>query len=202
MNKFSVVGIGPGHADYLLPVSLKAVSAADMLIGGSRQLNLFRDMNKKEIVLKGNYEDVFLYIKNNYKNEKIAVLVSGDPGYHSLLKRISDFFSDSEYRVFPGLSSFQLAMTRIGQIWNDAALISLHGKKIDDIAVPVTGRTVFLTDYKNTPKVIADFLLSRGFKGRDVVIAENLSYPNERIRTVKLEEIKEEEYKLCVMIIR
>jgi len=92
-------------------------------------------------------------------------------------------------------------MTRIGKIWDDGDLISLHGKNMEDILNHQLGKMVLLTDYKNTPKAIADYLLSRGFKGRNVIIAENLSYPDERIIQLKMEEIKEEEYKLCVMII-
>jgi cobalt-precorrin-7 (C5)-methyltransferase len=201
LNKFSVVGIGPGHPDYLLPISLQAIENAELLIGGRRHLDLFSRLNKKELELKGNYDEVFSYIKENCPVQKIAVLVSGDPGYHSLLGRISIIFEQSEYTVFPGLSSFQLAMARIGKTWNDVELISLHGKNLEDTLNSQKGKMVLLTDFKNTPKAIADYLLSRGFQGRNVFIAENLSYSNERIIQLKMEEIKEEEYKLCLMII-
>jgi cobalt-precorrin-7 (C5)-methyltransferase len=201
MAEFSVVGIGPGHPDYLLPLSLRAIKEADLLIGGERHLSLFSYLGKEEMILKGNYEAVFAYIQENYVNRKIAVLVSGDPGYHSLLGRISREFSTHEYRVYPGISSFQLAVSRIGGIWNDARLISLHGKKIEEVLQSFQGKLILLTDYKNTPKAIADFLIEKGCRGRVAYIAENLSYREERIRKMKLEEIKEEEYKLCVMII-
>ena len=201
MDRFSVVGIGPGHPDYILPISLKAINKADLLIGGRRHLDLFSYMKKEEITLKSNYNKVFSYIKENYKTKKIAVLVSGDPGYHSLLGRISLQFKTIEYEVFPGLSSFQLAMTRIGKIWNDGELISLHGKKLNETHITDSGKMVFLTDYKNTPRVIAEYLLKRGFKDKKAIIAENLTYPDERIIKIKLEDIIEEEYKLCVMII-
>ena len=202
MGKFAVVGIGPGHPDYLLPVSRRAVEAADLLVGGRRHLDLFSYTGKRELLLKGNYKEVLSYIEENRDREKIAVLVSGDPGYHSLLGMISRKFSRDKYRVYPGLSSFQIAMARIGEIWNDAELISLHGRSLSYLLEVSDKKLVLLTDHKNTPWHIAGYLLDHGYSGKKAIIAENLTYPDELIRDVKLEEIvKEDEYKLCVMII-
>ena len=202
MGKFAVVGIGPGHPDYLLPVSRRAIEAADLLVGGRRHLDLFSYTGKRELLLKGNYKEVLSYIEENRDRAKIAVLVSGDPGYHSLLGMISRKFSRDEYRVYPGLSSFQIAMARIGEIWNDADLISLHGRDISEILNGKRKKLVLLTDHKNTPWEIARYLLHHGYGDRQAVIAENLTYPDERIRRIALEEIvKEDEYRLCVMII-
>ncbi len=202
MGKFAVIGIGPGDPDYILPVSRKAVENADILIGGRRQLDLFSYTEKKELLLKGNYKEVLSYIVKNKDNEKIAVLVSGDPGYHSLLGVISKHFNSDNYRVFPGVSSFQVAMARVGLIWNDSELISLHGRSLSELLERKSHKLVLLTDYKNTPWQIARYLLDHGFKGRTAVIAENLTYPDEQIRTVKLENIEKEEiYKICVMIV-
>lgn len=201
MDRFSVVGIGPGHISYILPVSLAAIDEADLLIGGERHLALFAHKGKETLVLTGDYSSVFPFIRENYKEKKIAVLVSGDPGYHSLLRKISLEFTSGEYSVFPGISSFQLAMSRIGKVWNDAHLISLHGVKIEQVDFPNHQTLIMLTDYKNTPWRIARELLERGFEKRTAYICENLSYDNERIREIRLEQIEEEEYRLCVMII-
>ena len=201
MDRFSVVGIGPGHISYILPVSLAAIDEADILIGGERHLAIFAHKGKKEFVLRGNYSAVFPYIRDKYKENKIAVLVSGDPGYHSLLRKISLEFTSGEYSVFPGISSFQLAMSRIGKVWNEGHLISLHGVRIEEVNFPSQDTLIMLTDYKNTPGCIARELLKRGFKNRTAYTCENLSYDNERVRKMRLEEIEEEEYRLCVMII-
>ena len=164
MAEFTVIGIGPGHPDYILPVSRKATESADLLIGGRRQLDLFSYTGKRELLLKGNYREVLEYIKRNIENEKIAVLVSGDPGYCSLLGMISRNFSSDKYRVYPGLSSFQVAVARIGETWNDADLISLHGRDISEILNGKRKKLVLLTDHKNTPWKIARYLLQHGYE--------------------------------------
>jgi len=200
LPEFAVVGIGPGSRDYMMPLSLRIVEESDLLIGGERQLAMFRYLEKEEICLKGDYGSVFPRIRKECRKKKIALLVSGDPGYHSLLGKVSREFLPEEYKVYPGLSSFQLAMSRIGKCWDQATLISLHGKDLELIDLPLTGSLVMLTDRKNTPHRIAGKLMKGGRKGCFVYIAENLSYENERIRKMKVEDVKEEEYALCVMI--
>lgn len=201
MGTFSVIGIGPGHPDYLLPLSKEAAEEADLLMGAQRHLELFAYADKRQFLLKGNYKEAMDYIKENRCREKIAVLVSGDPGYHSLLGMVSRHFDNSEYKVYPGLSSFQVAMTKTGRIWNDARLISLHGKDIETALDDCSGKMVLLTDKKNTPQRIARHMMFKGQSDRTAIIAENLTYENENIRTVRIGEIKEEEYQICVMII-
>lgn len=201
MNRFSIIGIGPGHREYILPCALSAVEEAQVLVGGERHLALFPDTGKEEILLKGNYGEVLLYVRAHYKDKKIAILVSGDPGYHSLLGKISSEFDSDEYTVVPGISSFQLAMSRIGKVWDNSCLISFHGKSPEEMEIPRKRTLIALTDYRNTPFRISRLLLKRGFENRKVYICENLSYDNESIRVFKLNEIVEEKYKLCVMII-
>ncbi len=50
---FNIVGIGPGHRDYLLPAALAAINSADTLIGGERQLSHFEELKKKAVSLEG-----------------------------------------------------------------------------------------------------------------------------------------------------
>lgn len=185
----------------MVPRSLRAVEEAELLIGGERQLGMFRDLGKGEISLAGDYGSLFPRLREERRNRKVAVLVSGDPGYHSLLGRISREFPPEDYEVYPGVSSFQLAMARIGKTWDGAYLISLHGKDLEGTEIPLAGTLVLLTDGKNTPFRIARELIGRGRTGGVVYVAENLSYENERIVIMKLEEVGEEEYGICVMIV-
>jgi precorrin-6B methylase 1 len=62
---------------------------------------------------------------------------------------------------------------------------------------------VIFTDYKNTPSEVASYLLQHGAKNRKVVVAENLTYPEERILETDLKSLSEKgEFGLCLMIIK
>ncbi len=36
MNVLKVVGLGPGHKDYILPITMNIIENSDLLIGGKK----------------------------------------------------------------------------------------------------------------------------------------------------------------------
>ncbi len=205
MNKVYVIGIGSGTEDYLLPIARKEIEASDCLIGGKRALRLFQDLHKEEVLLEGNFEKVIPYLLKERERRKIAVLVSGDPGLYSFLGTISSALKREEFVVIPGISTVQIAFARIGEAWEDATIISLHGRKRDDLAVRVkeSSKTFLYTDSSFSPEKIAAHLLEKGVENRRAIVMENLTYPNERILDTDLNHITGMEgFGLCVMIIK
>jgi cobalt-precorrin-7 (C5)-methyltransferase len=205
MNKVYIIGIGSGTEDYLLPIARRTIEASDCLIGGKRALRLFQDLHKEEILLEGDFEKVIPYLLKEKERKKIAVLVSGDPGLYSFLRTISRFLKREEYVVIPGISIVQIAFARIGEGWEDATIISLHGRKTDDLAerVKESPKTFLFTDSNYPPEKIAAHLLDKGVENRRAILMENLTYPNERIVDTDLIHITEMEgFGLCVMIIK
>ncbi|OHC12238.1 MAG: precorrin-6y C5,15-methyltransferase (decarboxylating) subunit CbiE, partial [Planctomycetes bacterium RIFOXYD12_FULL_42_12] len=87
--------------------------------------------------------------------------------------------------IIPGISSIQFAFAAIGESWDDACFISLHGRDAEYAQlmknVREHSKVGILTDHKNTPAVIARQLLAGGIRDRQMFICENLSLPEERI---------------------
>jgi cobalt-precorrin-7 (C5)-methyltransferase len=205
MNKVYVIGVGPGTEDYLLPIARREIENSDCLIGGKRALGLFHDLHKEEIPLGGHFEEAIPFIEKNRERKRIALLVSGDPGLYSFLGRLSRVLRREEYVVIPGISAVQVAFARIGEGWEDSKIISLHGRKIGNLATKVkASEKVFLfTDANFPPDEIAAYLLAKGIGNRKAIVLEHLTYPNERIVETDLEHLREmKEFGLCVMIIR
>jgi len=203
-NKVYIIGIGSGTEDYLLPIARREIEASDCLIGGRRALRLFQDLSKEEILLEGDFDQVIPYLLKERERKRIAVLVSGDPGLYSFLRTISLFLKREEYVVIPGISTVQIAFARIGEGWEDATIISLHGRKTKDLAVRVkeSSKTFLFTDPSFSPGKIAAHLLNEGVENRRAIVMENLTYPNERIVDTDLIHIPEMKgFGLCVMII-
>ncbi|MBM4348509.1 MAG: precorrin-6y C5,15-methyltransferase (decarboxylating) subunit CbiE [Deltaproteobacteria bacterium] len=205
MNKVYIIGIGSGTEDYLLPIARREIETSDCLIGGRRALRLFQDLHKEEVLLEGNFEKVIPFLLKEREKKKIAVLVSGDPGLYSFLGQISRVLKREEYVVIPGISALQIAFAKIGEAWEDATVISLHGRKMEDLAMRVKGASkIFLfTDSSFPPGKIAAHLLEKGVENRRAIVMENLTYPNERILDADLNPIAGMEgFGLCVMIIK
>lgn len=210
---FIVAGIGPGESLYRLPAADQAAKEADLLIGGERHLALFHHLGKEELCLAGRIAALPQIIKERRVSQRVTVLVSGDPGYHSLLGLISRNFTPEEYRVIPGISSFQLAAARTGFPWQNDLLLSLHGKvELDWIqkahgALESERRVFFLTDKQHTPRWIAEQLDMQGLSHCDVYLFYRLGHENESLDILTLSELvgkpltKLNKESLCVMII-
>lgn len=115
---------------------------------------------------------------------RVAILMSGDVGFYSGARQVAEAFQGEDVRYFCGISSIAYFASRIPTPWQDAKLLSAHGKELA------------ITNYvKKYPKII---LLAGG--ARDVgalclkliighvgdirvTVGSNLSYPEERIET-------------------
>lgn len=204
-NKVYVIGIGPGETDYLLPAAKREIEKAECLIGAKRVLAQFRYPDKKKIYLDGRYKEVISYIKNNKNRQKIAVLVSGDPGLYSFLGQVQPALKKEEYMVIPGISAMQFAFARIGEGWQDAKIISIHGRKAVNLAKEVknSDKVFLFTDTRFPPQKIAGYLLDNGLENRRAIVFEALSYPNERIVEADLKTLsKKRGFGLCTMLIK
>jgi precorrin-6y C5,15-methyltransferase (decarboxylating) CbiE subunit len=189
-KRFLVVGMGPGHADYMLPEALRAIDEAEVLIGAKRHLADYRKSGKTFFEISGKFSSVLDTIDDERKIKKVAVLVSGDPCLYSFLGMIASRFGSDEYRIVPGLSSFQIACARVGIQWQTAKLLSAHGRGLESLAREVRSadRAVIFTDPKHNPTEIAKLLIHERISCRCWAF-ENISYENERIRSGSLDEI-------------
>ncbi len=193
-----VVGAGPGAREYLAPIARRAIEQAETLIGGSRLLNAFCSPGQKQLSLGADLEPALNYIRENWRRERICVVVSGDPGLFSLLPKVVERIGKEAVRVIPGLSSVQLAFARFCETWENAVILSLHGRNIQADAklsqklirqAKEVPKLALLTEAQFPPHRIADFLLTRGVPNRRTFIAQSLSYPDEKLLSLDLKSL-------------
>lgn len=183
-HKIIVVGIGPGSPDYLPPVAGRAIAAATVLVGSSRALATFAPENCETKVVDRDIGAVLDFIGRRLVQGNVTVLVSGDPGFYSLLAALRAEFAPEDLEVIPGISSVQLAFARLACPWQDAELISLHGREADTarLAYRAGAKLAFLTDGKYRPRQIAALLLELGWPAdARAWLCADLSYPTEQI---------------------
>lgn len=180
MNKVYVLGMGPGHSDYVLPLTQKLIEASDVLVGGERHLMTYTRSGKICFPLRGDLHALVEVIRRERLLKQVAVLLSGDPGFYGMLDFLRRYFTADELQVVPGISAFQYLMAQIGEPWHQAALGSLHGRDCDFRSLIDTHRcTALLTDDKQSAHWLAEQLLA--MNGIEMVVGAELSYPQERI---------------------
>ena len=190
-HEITIVGCGPGGEDYLLPAGLKVIQAADVLAGSPRLLEAFAAETQTQICMKGGVTALLDELTPHVGSKKIAVLVTGDPGLYSLSRNVISRFGREICRVIPGVSSIQTAFARVALDWQDALIISAHGRTPvvepgfaegrDKIAVLAGGEASRKWLYS-----LSDALGDR----YQIVVCSNLTLTNERVEYVSTTELE------------
>lgn len=206
MGKITVLGLGPGSMDYITPAVLHKIQSAEIIIGGKRNIDIIKAFTRGKQI---RYIDQALsylldYIKL-HMDKKIVIVASGDAGFYGILDFIKRNFNEGEIETIAGISSMQYMFSRISESWWDAYITSAHGRESDYIDKLKNYKKIgILTDKKHTPQYIANELLMSGYENAEIIVGENLSYPNERIRKFTVEELlkSNDEFGLNVVVIR
>jgi precorrin-6y C5,15-methyltransferase (decarboxylating) CbiE subunit len=185
-----VVGIGPGSKKYLPPIALEIINKAEVIFGGQRALSLFDELPCEKITIGANIEEILVKIKQRYQKQNVVVLVSGDPGFFSLLNKLREHIADTALNVIPGISSVQLAFARIKRPWHNMRAVSLHGRDFSELEPYLANLPLaILCDKDHPPNLIANFLLKKGVADRQAFIFHDLSCPEEIIISTTLKEM-------------
>ncbi|WP_339223415.1 precorrin-6y C5,15-methyltransferase (decarboxylating) subunit CbiE [Paenibacillus sp. FSL H8-0332] len=204
-NLIYVIGIGEDGAGGLTPDSLSIVNNSEVLLGGERQLNFFSRYRGEKIVLQGGLKPFTDKLEEVWRERRTVVLASGDPFFFGIAGYLVRRFGPEHVEVIPHYSSVQLAFARLGDSWQDAELISLHGRPIQGLAQRIDGKhkIALLTDENNTPAVIAAYLREFGMIEYEAFICERLGGAEEVCRFWTLEEMLTREFSaLNVVILR
>ena len=209
-GKIYIIGIGPGSSEYLTKKALDTVKNSDYTVGSTRAIDLFDDVKNK---IAFNVKDLLDKLEEGVKlacdGNTVSILSTGDPGFSGVLNtvlRLSEEqnFPKDDIEVIPGISSLQLAAARCHIQWDNANVMTFHGREnIEDI-LPVinNGKTTIALPSRKV-KDMAQFLLDNGVEAeRKVVVCERLSYPDEKIVGATLSDIAESEFTyMCIMVI-
>jgi precorrin-6Y C5,15-methyltransferase (decarboxylating) len=104
------------------------------------------------------------------------VLASGDPCYFGIGPLLVERLGRARVEIVPHVSSVALAFARLGIGWQDARVVSAHGRPLDAAIQAARGahKLAVLTDETNTPAVIAGALLEAGAENCDAWVFEHL----------------------------
>ena len=191
-NKMNVVGLGPGNIKYLSTTGIDCVKEAEIVVGSTRQLSDLKTIisEKQEIYILGKLSELISYLKENIE-KKITIIVSGDTGYYSLVPYLSKNLSKDILNIIPNISSYQYLFSKIGENWQNFRLASVHGREFDyvkNIDDEDTAGLVLLTDDIQNPYEVSKNLYNNGIRNITVIVGENLSYDNEKITILKIED--------------
>lgn len=179
-QKISLVGIGMGAEKTLTLEGKKALNEAELLIGAKRMTEAVQKPCQM-VLHEYRSEKIVEYIREHPKYRTVAIALSGDVGFYSGAKKLIDQL-DGNVEVICGISSVVYFMSKIGLSWDDAKIVSAHGRNCNLISLIRHNPKVFsILGTEDGVAVLASRLVYYGMGDVTLYVGENLSYENEKI---------------------
>ncbi|MFI0942518.1 precorrin-6y C5,15-methyltransferase (decarboxylating) subunit CbiE [Streptomyces sp. NPDC021020] len=133
---------------------------------------------------------------------RVVVLASGDPGHFGIVRALGERFGAAALDVRPSVASVAAAFARVGLSWDDAVVVSAHGRALRT-AVHVClahGKAAVLTGPGAGPAEIGA-ALDRAGADRRLVVASRLGSDGESVVAVSPREAAEREWGGAVSVV-
>lgn len=202
-----LIGCGMGNEEMLTVCARKNISEADIILGAKRWVDYFEArMEKRPYYTPGDIipylESISTFsvgekdVKALDKKLKVAVLFSGDTGFYSgaaklyeeLKKAVNEKRINANISIVPGISSVSYLASKLNESWDEARIMSIHGRNdIDNWkseifdAVSTNKRTYILVSKTCDVKSIADLLKEKKLTACIIYAGYQLSYVEEEI---------------------
>ena len=189
-RRIALVGIGMGNPENMTLEAKEACRRADVLIGADRMLKALEDLDKPHYTA---YlpEQILAFLEAHPEYERAAVLLSGDPGFYSGAKKLLECFGQDQVKVYCGISSPVYLCARLGTSWEDAALVSIHGRNQNLADAVRSHRKVFaLVGKEESFRQMCRELTEYGLGQVRIDAGCQLSYPDEKILTGTAESLQ------------
>jgi precorrin-6Y C5,15-methyltransferase (decarboxylating) len=202
-RRITVIGIGMGNEDTLTIGAKKAIDGADLLIGAERMIESVSAGQDSLIEYRPGPAAAYLNEHPEYK--RIAVLVSGDTGFQSAAKKFVETIDASafEIEIMCGISSVSYLCSKTGSFWDDAFLMSAHGRDANIVgAVCRNSKVIVLLDGEKGARAMCEGLADYDMDHVKVTIGQDLGTADERITAGKPSELRDMEFgSLCIAMI-
>ena len=190
-----VVGLGMSPED-LTPRAFEIIREAQVLVGGKRLLGYFPDHPAQKIILGKDLQGVLAQIPALAAEKRVVVLASGDPNFYGVAPLVVNILGANRVVIHPNITAVQAACARLKIAWQDAQIISLHGRGWEslDAALKRAGKMIIYTDPEHTPGAIARLLLERGHGEAQLCVLEDLGQKTERVAWLSPEKARDQEF--------
>lgn len=176
----TLLGIGMGSHKTLTLEGQEAVRKADLIVGAKRMADAVR-LSGQDVFYEYRSKEIAEYLAAHPEYTRVVVALSGDVGFYSGAKKLTELLGpDTE--MICGISSVVYFMSKIGLSWDDARIVSAHGKNCNLVSMIRTNHKVFaILGTGDGVRKLAEKLVFYGMGDVILHVGENLSYDNEKI---------------------
>ncbi|MDO4305655.1 MAG: precorrin-6A reductase [Eubacteriales bacterium] len=188
----TLLGIGMGSRETLTIEGQKALERANLLIGARRMVDSVK-LPHHQTFYEYRSEVIADYIASHPEFKNVVIALSGDVGFYSGAKKLLDLLGE-ETDVICGISSVAYFMAKARLSWDDAKIVSAHGRNCNLVSLIRHHRKVFaILGTTDGVAKLAKKLTDYGMGEVILHVGENLSYENEKIFAAPARELAEYE---------
>ncbi len=163
------------------PEATAALARAERVIGAPRHLRLIPALDGKALIELKHLDEALDALGQH--EGPTAVLASGDPGFFGIVRALRA--RGLAPHVIPAVSSVALAFARIGLDWDDALVLSAHGRDPRQaLAAALAHPKAAILTAPGTARDLATVLLANG---KTVYAAELLGTAEEKVSVLSAE---------------
>ena len=183
-----LLGIGMGSIGTLTLEGREAVRNADLIVGARRMVDAVR-LPGQDFLYEYRSREIAEYLAEHPEYTRVVIALSGDVGFYSGAKKLVELLGP-ETKMICGISSVVYFMSKIGLSWDDAKIVSAHGKTCNLISLIRENRKVFaILGTNDGVRNLAEKLTFYGMGDVILHVGENLSYDNEKILSKQAKEL-------------
>ena len=184
----TLLGIGMGSIGTLTLEGREAVRNADLIVGARRMVDAVR-LPGQDFLYEYRSREIVEYLAEHPEYTRVVIALSGDVGFYSGAKKLVELLGP-ETKMICGISSVVYFMSKIGLSWDDAKIVSAHGKTCNLISLIRENRKVFaILGTNDGVRNLAEKLTFYGMGDVILHVGENLSYDNEKILSKQAKEL-------------
>ena len=217
-----IIGVLDDGEQSLMASCLDSIRQADVIIGGTRTLSLFKHLFSKNTQvhdLTACLGKVPKWVKAaQIKGQAVVVLATGDPLCHGIGSYLIKNLGQEHCTIIPNLSILQLAFARMGLAWQHLHICSVHSRDAGEWEPGAGSEHGFYpllqaacehdliavyTSPENTPDRIARMMQSEGMQDNFTFsVAECLLREDERIiKDIRIAEAAEQTFAVPNVVI-
>jgi len=178
-----LVGIGTGVFESLTVEAYHILNnECDLYFGAPRMLAVLPTENEKEQHEMYQAGEILDFLRQREDWTSACVLLSGDVGFYSAARQLSEVLSAYDVQLVPGVSALSAFSAKLGIPWDEMQLCSLHGRNMNVIARIRQSRYTFvLLDGSQGFRTLCQKLQYYNMDGIVLHVGSRLGYPDEQI---------------------
>lgn len=182
-----IVGVGV-HPEHLTDEGKKAISNAKKVYGSKRAIEIAREYITGDYIVMSKFSDEeYRKIEKESKKMDVAVLSTGDP----MVAGLGRLFRDA--KIIPGISSVQIALSRLGVDICDVVIVNAHSSDIAPNIPEHCGKNILVLARKG---------VKLRYPGRKMIVLERLCSSRESIYEVEDEFTVRDDYTIVFVEVK